>query len=114
VVTGNLNENGLDLVDGEKVSKTSLVAAAEVQVFLRTKLVRRGLITDFPRSPYLVSQDRLMFPLLARKLAWSGESEPVEDFWGRVPCFGVMLRAEGHRRDRGGSRLSTKCKANPE
>jgi hypothetical protein len=81
----NLNGDGLDLVDGEKASKTILVAMAEVQVLLRIKLVRRGPVTDFPQSSYLVSQDSLVFPLLTRKFAWSGESEPVEDFWGWAP-----------------------------
>ena len=69
VVTENLNEDGLDLVDGEKASRTSLVAVAEVQGFLRIKLVRRSPVTDFPRSSYLVGQDSLVFPLATRKLA---------------------------------------------
>lgn len=58
--TENLNEDGVDLVDGEKASRTSLVAVAEVQGFLRI---------DFPRSSYLVGQDSLVFPLATRKLA---------------------------------------------
>jgi hypothetical protein len=54
VVTENLNEDGLDLVDGEKASRTSLVAVAAGTP--KGQVSTEGPVTDFPRPSYLVGQ----------------------------------------------------------